>query len=223
MPWRRTPGWISVGGGWLALTAGFVNAIGYLGINQRGVSHVTGQVTQLGIEVAQADLPHAGSAALLILSFFAGATLSGAIIRRPELTVGHRRYGWALALEAVLLAAGALLLPSSRAGAENLIALSMGLQNALASSYSGAVVRTTHVTGLVTDLGLLLGHALRGEVVEPLKARLLVVLLLAFIAGALLGGLAFARLGIDAVLLTAAGVGAAAASYLVTVSRLRAG
>jgi uncharacterized membrane protein YoaK (UPF0700 family) len=46
-------------------------------------------------------------------------------------------------------------------------ALSCGLQNGLTSKYSGNVVRTTHLTGTTTDLGIALGHVLRGSVRPP--------------------------------------------------------
>lgn len=41
-------------------------------------------------------------------------------------------------------------------------ALACGLQNALTSKYSGNVIRTTHLTGATTDLGIAFGHILRG-------------------------------------------------------------
>ena len=60
----------------------------------------------------------------------------------------------------------------------------------MASSYAGAVVRTTHVTGIVTDLGLMLGHALRGSRPERVQVTLLSGLLGSFVSGAVLGAAA---------------------------------
>ena len=47
-----------------------------------------------------------------------------------------------------------------------------GLQNALATTYSGAIVRTTHVTGIFTDLGIMLGAIFRGQTLDYRKAKL---------------------------------------------------
>ncbi len=51
MPWRKTPTWISLGDTSLALHAAHVNAIAYLATHRAGLTHVTGQVTRVGIEL----------------------------------------------------------------------------------------------------------------------------------------------------------------------------
>ncbi|WP_156312572.1 DUF1275 family protein [Marinagarivorans algicola] len=52
-----------------------------------------------------------------------------------------------------------------------------GLQNALITIYSGAVIRTTHTTGIFTDLGIMLGSKLRGEPFDKRKALLFLVII----------------------------------------------
>lgn len=187
MPWRRTPTWITLGGTFLAMTAGYVNAIGFIGAHEHGLTHVTGQVTRVGIELSKADLGATFRAAMLVIWFFAGAVLSGVIVQRAELTERGRRYAVVMAIEALLLAVATTLLVNGASWAENLVALAAGLQNAMATSYSGAVVRTTHMTGIVTDLGIILGHALRGEQIEREKFGLLGMLLFSFISGGVIG------------------------------------
>jgi uncharacterized membrane protein YoaK (UPF0700 family) len=44
-----------------------------------------------------------------------------------------------------------------------MLSIACGMQNAMTTRYSGAVVRTTHLTGMVTDVGLLLGHMARSD------------------------------------------------------------
>merc|ERR1719401_1610209 len=82
-----------------------------------------------------------------------------------------------------------------------LCAAACGLQNGMATSYSGAVIRTTHVTGIATDIGLICGRScvafakrtLRGQDVhlDPLeegrKLMLLIILGLAFVVGVVFG------------------------------------
>ncbi len=200
--WLRTPRWILIGGAWLAFTAGFVNAVGYEGVTLRGVSHVTGQVTQLGIELVRGEHDLAINAGILVLAFFVGAVLSGAIVRKPELA-NHRPYGIALVVESALLFAGAVLYAGAPRVAEVAVVVAMGLQNALASSWSGAVVRTTHVTGLVTDLGIICGRALRGEPVDGPRLKLLGLLFGSFAAGGVGGAVMFNALGWRCVVLPA--------------------
>jgi uncharacterized membrane protein YoaK (UPF0700 family) len=196
MSWRRAPLWIAFGGAALALSAGYVNAIGYLGIARRGVSHVTGQVTQIGIDLMTHDGISALRAAALVLAFFCGAVLSGALIRTAEISDAvHRRYGAALLVESFLLGIGALMLATGRGVPELFVAMAMGLQNAMASTYSGTIVRTTHVTGVATDLGILLGQLLRGGGVEAGRVQLLALLLGSFALGGALGAATFSVLG----------------------------
>ena len=61
----------------------------------------------------------------------------------------------------------------------------MGLQNAMVSHYKGTIIRTTHLSGVLTDIGLALGYKARGLIVEN---RRIVLHLLIFI-GFLLGGI----------------------------------
>jgi uncharacterized membrane protein YoaK (UPF0700 family) len=69
-------------------------------------------------------------------------------------------------------------------------ACATGLQNAMASAYSGAVVRTTHVSGMFTDLGIYLGHALRGLPINMKRLQLSFLVISGFLCGGIFGTLA---------------------------------
>jgi uncharacterized membrane protein YoaK (UPF0700 family) len=86
-----------------------------------------------------------------------------------------------------------------------MLCFTMGLQNALITKVSRAEIRTTHVTGIVTDLGIELGRALYGMGGTPVhvnsaKLRLLGGLLLAFAVGGVAGAWAFKTIGYAATL-----------------------
>lgn len=199
---QRVPPWIPLGGLALSGAAGCINAIGFLSVNRQGISHMSGNVTNVGIHLVAADYSTAITTALVIGSFFAGCVLSGFIIRQSTLRLG-RRYGVALVIESLLLLASTWYLRHGAALGDYLAALACGLQNAMAATYSGAVIRTTHMTGMVTDLGLALGHWARGDQVEWPRMRLYLMLLLGFFTGSTAGALGFQRFGTDTLLFPA--------------------
>ncbi|MCC6414496.1 MAG: DUF1275 domain-containing protein, partial [Opitutaceae bacterium] len=94
-----------------------------------------------------------------------------------------------------------------------LAAMACGLQNALTTTYSGAVVRTTHVTGIVTDLGIAAGHYLRREAMDPRRVVLYLVLLTGFIGGGIVGGWGYLHWGFDALLAPAVLTGLTGIGY----------
>lgn len=207
----RLPRWVWSGAFVLAGIAGIVNVTSLLGL-QETVTHLTGNTTQLSAAIAQAD----GHAVLhylaLIGAFVGGTVLSGLIIQDSTLRLG-RRYSVALALESLLLCAAALLLGRKAGGGLYLAAAACGLQNAMVSTYSGAVIRTTHISGMFTDLGIALGHALRGLPVDRLRLTLCALVIGGFLAGGVLGALAFERWHYAALYLPAALTAAFAAAY----------
>ncbi len=198
----KLPRWVWSGAWALAFVAGIVNVIGLLGFEHHAVTHLTGTTSMLAAAVAALD----GSAALhfaaVIGSFMAGTVLSGFIIQDSTLQLG-RRYGVCLLLEALLLAAAVPLLQANSALGMYSASCACGLQNAMVSTYSGAVVRTTHLSGMFTDLGIFLGHWLRGLPVDARRLRLCFLIISAFLCGGVAGAAAFHRLGYSALYLPA--------------------
>ncbi|HEY1042437.1 MAG TPA: YoaK family protein, partial [Telluria sp.] len=163
----QLPRWVWIGAVALACVAGMVNVIGYLGFEHQAVSHLTGTTSLLGAALAQGNLRAVMHLWGMLIAFCLGAMLSGLIIQDQTLRLG-RRYGAALALEASLLLAAIPLFKQEQIWGALLAATACGLQNAMVTTYSGAAVRTTHLSGMFTDLGIGLGHLLRGM---PLQVR----------------------------------------------------
>lgn len=209
----RLPAWVWLGAGSLAFVAGMVNVVGYIGFEHQGLSHLSGTTSQLGDAVAQGLLGPALQLQLVILAFVAGAVLSGLIIRGNALQLG-RPYGAALAIEALLLALSVPLFERRQIAGALLAAMACGLQNALTTTYSGALIRTSHVTGMFTDLGVFLGNRLRGLPVDARRIALCVLVITAFFAGGVVGALLFPLLGYRTLLLPAALTGVTGLAYV---------
>jgi len=205
---------IAGGGAALAAVAGYVDAV-LLRITGIGVSHATGGVAKLAGDTAAGSYDAATRIVSVLCAFLLGAVVSGAIIGASELKPG-RRYGVAMLVQAALLAAATLVMLNNPVSiwAATFAAGACGLQNAMASSYYGLIVRTTHVTGIVTDLGAMIGQRLAGKHIEPWRFGLLAALLTSFFAGGFVGYLATDFLGNAVLAAPAAACAAAGLAYL---------
>lgn len=212
-PLTKDRPWIFAGAAMLAAVAGYVNVV-VLGVFAVPVSHMSGAVSRLGIDLATANRADLAVILAIVTGFLAGAVISGAIIGNRKLVPG-RRYGFTLLLEGGVLAVATSYLHTGRAAGIVLAALACGIQNAMASSYYGLVIRTTHVTGIVTDIGVMIGYWLRGRRVRIWKFLLLVAILVGFFAGGLTGAVVFRAMGRAALSLASAGCLAAGAMYFV--------
>ncbi|BED88240.1 MULTISPECIES: YoaK family protein [unclassified Pseudoalteromonas] len=185
----KLPKWVEYGAFTLAFIAGVVNAVGLLGFEHQAISHLSGSVTLLGIKLMSST-----SAALLlisiIVSFMLGSALSGFLLTGGSLKLG-RHYDTLLFIEGLLLLLSAYLLDQSYVYGITLASAACGLQNALATNYSGAVVRTTHLTGIFTDLGLMIGKALKGETFDTRKGVMFLLIIIGFLLGGITGFILF--------------------------------
>lgn len=184
------PKWIEYGAFVLAFVAGCINAIGLLGFEHQSVSHVSGTATLIGTSL----LTSSGEKTLhligILVSFFIGAALSGFMLHGNALKLG-KHYDTALIIESCLIFIALYLLSEGSFYGHFAASTACGLQNALATTYSGAVIRTTHLTGIFTDLGLMLGEAFRGEVFDKRKAILFLLIIMGFILGGTSGAYLF--------------------------------
>lgn len=187
---KRLPPWVEIGAFLLAFLAGSVNAVGLLGFSHQSVSHLTGTSSLLGLALADLALAQAGHLLLTLLSFLAGAMLSGLLITSTALKLG-RHYGFSLLIEAVLLTLAMLALQQGSDLGIYLASMACGLQNAMVTTYSGSVIRTTHLSGIFTDLGIMLGNWLRGIALDSRRLLLFLLLIGGFICGGVVGTVLF--------------------------------
>lgn len=186
----RLPRWIEFGAFILALNAGCINAIGLLGLKHQSISHLSGTATLVGSAIADLEFPEFWHLLFILLSFLGGSALSGGLLSGRSIKSG-RQYDTLLMIEGILLGISIYLMNDSSYYGHYLASCACGIQNALATTYSGAVVRTTHVTGIFTDLGIMLGAKLRGVPFDKRKALLFILIILGFIIGGVTGSLLF--------------------------------
>ncbi len=195
----------------LAFVAGAINAGGLLAVGQY-TSHMTGIVSATADHLALGNTALVGGGIGALLSFLLGAMLTALMVNYARRRQRHSTFALPLLLEAVLLLVFGLLgsqlsaLPGLFVPATvMLLCFIMGLQNALVTKLSRAEIRTTHVTGLITDIGIELGKALYinrrpladQAPVHANRARLALLsqLLAAFFTGGVLGALGFKQFG----------------------------
>jgi uncharacterized membrane protein YoaK (UPF0700 family) len=196
----------------LGVAAGFVNAAGFLAFSVL-TTNVTGHAALFAERIALEDWKTARVVALWMFLFLAGAFISGLIVSR----VGRNQqfsYVIPILIEIAILigiAAGGYKYDHSLVSKEifaGSLLFAMGLQNSLVSMVSGSVVRTTHLTGTFTDLGIELAHVLQKSGTErpALKSRikLRAIIIFFFMAGALAGAYLYRFCGFYAFFLPAA-------------------
>src|ERR1700712_6057955 len=138
--------WLLAYGLILTALAGYVDALGFIRLGGLYTSFMSGNTTQLSVALGHQDFHHAILPALLIFTFFLGATLGGglSVVTAPR---------WAtpvvLAFEALtVLGALSIGLTTPDLGLASLfMALAMGAQNAVLVQVQGFRAGTTFVTG----------------------------------------------------------------------------
>lgn len=216
----------------LAGVAGAVNGIGFAELGFL-TSHVTGTATRIGNAVGQGSFLDAGRALALVATFVLGAMTATVLIEVAK-RARQPRFQVPLLVEALILVAFTIyteLLESPEPSLKYTLALTlsfaMGLQNALVTRLSGAVVRTTHLTGLATDFGIEVVRVIvwyqertRGEGLrehlrqlryvtadpELYRARLHATIFVSFVAAAAAGVFLFSRIGAMAMAMPVTGL-----------------
>ncbi|MBC7744535.1 MAG: DUF1275 domain-containing protein [Flavobacterium sp.] len=183
----------------LCLTAGFVNGAGFIAFNVL-TTNITGHVALFGEKIANGNFYAAKIVGLWMLLFFLGAFISSILIKR----IGENlRYAYVIPMfsEIMILIIIAFYgysfdktLFKTELFAGSLL-FAMGMQNAMVSMISGSVVRTTHLTGMFTDLGIELSTFLfsRNSENKDIKQKMFlrVVIIFFFIMGGITGAYIF--------------------------------
>jgi uncharacterized membrane protein YoaK (UPF0700 family) len=196
----------------LAFVAGATNAGGFLAVRQY-TSHMSGVVSAIADQTALGDLPLVLAGVGSLISFALGAASSAVLVNWGRRRRLNSQYASPLLIEALLLLCFGLL-GSHLALWETLfvpatvvlLCFIMGLQNAMITKLSGAEIRTTHMTGIVTDIGIELGKPFywNSSGVDPAepsvlanrtKLKVLGTMLAMFFVGGVAGAMGFKHIG----------------------------
>ena len=215
---HRTLGTNQLLGALLAFNAGAVNAGGFLVVGVY-TSHMTGFASSLADQLVLGNMALALAALATLLAFVLGAAVTALLVNWARQRRLRSEYALPLMFEALLLLLFGLMgatlghqTPFAVPLTVLVLAFTMGLQNALVTKISAAQIRTTHMTGIITDLGIELGKmaywnrqpssesAPAGPGPGPVhanrfKLRLYSILLLSFIGGGVVGALGFKHVG----------------------------
>ncbi len=186
----------------LSFVAGIVNVAGFLSV-QRLTTNVTGHFAFFVDEVFKLHFSESIIYFLYILFFFLGSFVSNLLVEIISRKNERLIFIIPTILESIILLSIGLIGHKILAVNSNLIALSllfaMGLQNSLVTRISGAIVRTTHLTGLFTDLGIELSQLFfyktkeqRHRLTSTINLRLRIICF--FFIGGIIGGIFYSYL-----------------------------
>ncbi|WOD45300.1 YoaK family protein [Hwangdonia lutea] len=186
----------------LAFVAGIVNVTGFLFFKQL-TTHVTGHFSQFINDVADLEFWKGTIYFLYIFSFLFGSFSSSFLIIKFRKNKQLNVFFIPTLIECLILTSIGLLSNVIEMKSSDLVVclllFAMGLQNSFVTKISNAVVRTTHLTGLFTDLGIEISQMFFPKLYpnrEKLKANIIlrIYIISFFFAGGLVGGFFYAEL-----------------------------
>ncbi|MDR9499637.1 MAG: YoaK family protein [Hydrogenovibrio sp.] len=196
---RRWVMWIAL---IMAAMAGLINSVIFVAFGLP-VSQMTGVATHISDSLYGWHWVELIQALGILFAFVTGAFLSGWLIGHAHY-FEDRSYGVAFSLNAIILSvAAAMSWFDHTIAAVWISALACGLQNAMVASYKGLQIRTTHVTGIVTDIGVFLAQRFKHKQRLPWQARLLFAILTGFILGGIMGLALWPHFGLFALVVPA--------------------
>lgn len=188
----------------LSFVAGVVNVAGFLAV-QKLTTNVTGHFAFFVDEVFKQNFWEGLNYFLYILFFFLGSFFSSFSIELTSKINDRLIYRIPVVAESLILISVAIFGQEIISKAPNILAYSllfaMGLQNSLVTTISNATVRTTHLTGLFTDLGIELSQLFfyklkeqKDKLYSSIKLRLTIISF--FFLGGLFGGIMYAKVNL---------------------------
>jgi len=193
----------------LCAVAGATNAGGFLAVGQY-TSHMSGILSSVADNLILGHIQLATAGIALVTAFIGGSMTTSWMVNWAQRRQMRSAFARPLLVEAALLLIFGIFGTAINHFAGLFVPLTvvllcfiMGLQNAVITKVSHAEIRTTHVTGLLTDLGIELGKLFyfnrlpvnQKVVANRIKLRIHALLVASFFAGALVGAYGFKNYG----------------------------
>ncbi|KAL3929362.1 MAG: hypothetical protein SGBAC_012244 [Bacillariaceae sp.] len=174
----------------LALTSGFVNGACVTGAfsASQATAAVTGTWTNAAIAAAKGQNVRFLLLAKYLFSFMAGSAIAGLLVPEPVPFEVSNPKGTAASfgVGALALSVAGIMAKSGGLASESILCLCFianGIQNSLTSALTANLCRTTHFSGITSDIGTFLGQAIRGNRNNILKLKVFPLLAMAFWSG----------------------------------------
>lgn len=193
----------------LSFVAGLVNVVGFFSV-QRLTTNVTGHFAFFVDEVFKLNFTSAFHLALFVFYFFLGAFFANFMVETYSRIRENETYVFPIITEALILTViaftGNYLIKVNPDVIAYSLLFAMGMQNSLVTSISKSVVRTTHLTGLFTDMGIEFSQLFfykdqfhKRRLLKSIKLRLTIITM--FFVGGVSGGVLFEHFGIKTLIL----------------------
>ncbi len=192
----------------LSLVAGIVNVSGFFAVKEL-TTNVTGHFAFFAERIFENQINEALHSLFYILSFFIGALVSSILVESISKINLRLTNIMPILLESSILmvvsGCGIVFLQSHAVLIACFLLFAMGIQNALVTQISNSIVRTTHLTGLFTDLGIEISQLFyykdpskRIRLKSSIKLRLVIILF--FFTGCVFGGFLYSYFQIQSLL-----------------------
>lgn len=193
----------------LSFVAGLVNVVGFFFI-QKLTTNVTGHFAFLIDEVFKLHFSNALNIAFYLFSFLLGSFTANFLVEWYSKIRENQTFLLPVVIEATILfviaVSGNYLFKTDPDIIAYSLLFAMGMQNSLVTSISKSVVRTTHLTGLFTDLGIELSQLFfykdklqKNKLLNSINLRIIIIVM--FFSGGITGGILFNYLGIKSLFL----------------------
>jgi len=169
----------------LTFLSGMVNTITLVYFSLT-VSHFTGTISNFSAAIAQGNFSKAIPLFLMIIAFAMGSFISGFFTNEREFNL-QKRYGFILVVLGILLGVLRIIFNHPKFIFLLFLPFMLGIQNGMMLSYKEVVVRTTHMSGNITDFGAYMGHFFKGNKKDLKKALYSLCNILSFILGGIIG------------------------------------
>lgn len=173
-----------------SLNGGLISAVTFESFAHAAVGYATGNITFIASYIITKNHFLLINTSLLLFFFLIGAILSGVVTIHQSIA----KYRLSFLIEGIIITTAIIGLVNGFNLTMFLLAVALGLQNGATTIYGNSIIRTTHMTGTLTDLGINIAHKLIAPNNTPTwKILIYVILLISFFIGSILGVVLFSQ------------------------------